>query len=653
MLKYFTIFLLFSLFIAPSKFFGQNFNCNYVSSGGNPETPTPVIPVDLSANPSAIQTISIDIPSNGYGQCCGYADNFNCVTLQVIVNPNSGGVLFNLAGANGNTYIRLNDCNATAYDAGHTFCPSGPGPHYFSFCRTGSTDYSITVTSVPAPTGAGNIITADGCTDQLSVIGLTTSSITWSSIVQNGQGANYYNNYLSNLSGGQVGVSGVLYDQDVSSVLVTPQPGYPNTITYQVCGNPIINSYCPSAAPTNWCSTSSVSIYPTLFANAGPDVAICVGGSATTFGSAIGGTFPYVYTWRNSSGTIVYTTTSNNDTVPVTFNVVGDYTLTVSDATGCPVASDVVNVSSFVFVPTANAGSDITVCRSPTPSVQINGSVTQTNTGLWSGGNGTYNSSTSDLSLTYTPSAAEISSGIVTLTLTPTNTKGCPYVADNVTINLPQFTSSLSVNPTNISCNGLTNGSIDLNISTGTPSYSTSSILWSNAAITEDLSGLGVNNYTATVTDINGCAGSISSSITQPAILTSSISSQTNVSCYGGNNGTFTVVASGGTSNYLYSLNGGANQSNGVFSNLIAGSYTVLITDANNCSVSQIVTITQPTAPVVLSATQVDVLCYGGTTGSIDLGVTGGTGAYSYNWSNSSTTQDLSGLAAGTYTVIV
>ncbi|NDB35298.1 MAG: T9SS C-terminal target domain-containing protein, partial [Flavobacteriia bacterium] len=86
--------------------------------------------------------------------------------------------------------------------------------------------------------------------------------------------------------------------------------------------------------------------------------------------------------------------------------------------------------------------------------------------------------------------------------------------------------------------------------------------------------------------------------------------------------------------------------------NLPAGTYTVTVTDANGCTSTSTIVITE--APVLsLNTTQVNVLCTGGNTGSIDLTISGGSPSYTSLWSNGSTNQDLSNLSAGTYTVTV
>ncbi len=123
-----------------------------------------------------------------------------------------------------------------------------------------------------------------------------------------------------------------------------------------------------------------------------------------------------------------------------------------------------------------------------------------------------------------------------------------------------------------------------------------------------------------------------------------------NVLCNGGSTGSIDLTVTGGSGSYTYLWSNSATTQD--ISGLSEGTYTVVITESNSCTVTGTTsfTITQNDL-VVASGTQMNVLCNGGSTGSIDLSVVGGSGSYTYLWSNAAETQDISGLAAGTYTV--
>src|SRR5207244_8770023 len=108
--------------------------------------------------------------------------------------------------------------------------------------------------------------------------------------------------------------------------------------------------------------------------------------------------------------------------------------------------------------------------------------------------------------------------------------------------------------------------------------------------------------------------------------LGSSISSQTNVACFGGSTGSVTVAGSGGTGPYSYAIDGVTFGISGTFSNLAAGPYTVTVKDANGCTTTQPVTITQPSSPFAASiCSQTTVGCFGGSTGNVTVPGTVGT----------------------------
>src|SRR5204863_158781 len=97
-------------------------------------------------------------------------------------------------------------------------------------------------------------------------------------------------------------------------------------------------------------------------------------------------------------------------------------------------------------------------------------------------------------------------------------------------------------------------------------------------------SGLAAGAYTITIKDANGCLTTKVVTITQPSVvLSASISSQTNVDCFGNSSGSVTIAGAGGTAGYTYSKDGTTFGSSGTFSGLAAGAYTITIKDANGC----------------------------------------------------------------------
>ncbi|MGO4773835.1 T9SS type A sorting domain-containing protein, partial [Flavobacterium sp. W22_SRS_FK3] len=184
-----------------------------------------------------------------------------------------------------------------------------------------------------------------------------------------------------------------------------------------------------------------------------------------------------------------------------------------------------------------------------------------------------------------------------TYTVTVTDANGCTATR-SFTITQPSVISTGTASQTNVSCNGATNGAASVSPSGGTPGYT---YLWSPSGGTAaTATGLAAGTYTVTVTDANGCTATRAFTITQPTAITAT-TSQTNVSCNGGANGTATVNPSGGASAYTYSWapsGGTAATATG----LSAGTYTVTITDANGCTATRSFTITEP-ASIISTAT--------------------------------------------------
>jgi gliding motility-associated-like protein len=219
----------------------------------------------------------------------------------------------------------------------------------------------------------------------------------------------------------------------------------------------------------------------------------------------------------------------------------------------------------------------------------------------------------------------------------------------------------------NISCNGGNDGSIRLTINGGSGNFIYS---WTGpdgySADTRDISGLRAGSYTCNVSDINGCqlVPSPSFTLTEPAPLaisyTTSRSSDGNyeVNCNAGTGSIDVTVTGGSTGNYTYSWS--TSDGSGIITgqqdqpSLTAGHYHLEVTDRNNCIISRDFVLTQPPA-VNLGMIVTKITCASSAldNGSIDLNVNGGVAPYTYLWSNGATSEDISNLTAGTYSLTV
>lgn len=197
-----------------------------------------------------------------------------------------------------------------------------------------------------------------------------------------------------------------------------------------------------------------------------------------------------------------------------------------------------------------------------------------------------------------------------------------------------------------VTCFGGTNGSASATGIGGVPGYA---FAWSNGDTNAVATGLMAGTYTVVLTDGNGCTDTDTIVIASPSQLqiTTSFS---DVTCNGLSDGQIQALVNGGTPGYTILWSNGSSALN--ITGLAAGNYTCVVTDSNGCTMPASVTINQPTA-LATNSIITDATNLAPNGGAIDLTVTGGTPGYSYLWSNGATTEDLSGLAAGTYTVSV
>jgi subtilisin-like proprotein convertase family protein len=228
---------------------------------------------------------------------------------------------------------------------------------------------------------------------------------------------------------------------------------------------------------------------------------------------------------------------------------------------------------------------------------------------------------------------------------------GCKALAE-VNISEP-LALSLQGMIVNEKC-GKKDGSINLNTSGGKSPYS---FLWSNGSTSEDLQFLQAGTYNVTVTDANGCSAVVSyTTINEVSncVINCDIAIKsgvvTNEIC-GNKAGALDITVEKGIQPFSYSWSNGAVTQD--LSGLSAGNYTLTVRDINQCEVSQTYTVNNLTGTLAITGQSVTNEICGNKQGAINITVSGGALPYSFNWSNSKTTEDINQLSAGTYAVTI
>jgi PKD repeat protein len=205
-------------------------------------------------------------------------------------------------------------------------------------------------------------------------------------------------------------------------------------------------------------------------------------------------------------------------------------------------------------------------------------------------------------------------------------------------------------------CNAQASGSVSVAASSGTAPYQYSIDGGVNWQASGDFPGIGAGTYSVIVMDANGCSTEIGAFVAEPSLLTIATSS-TPVLCVGDSTGSINIVAGGGTPGYIYSIDGGGSyQTTTSYSGLPAGMYVTVVQDSLGCTASESVVISQPTNALFGSALIQSILCFGDSTGIIQVQATGGTGSYTYSidaGANWQVVNSFENLTAGTYEIIV
>lgn len=347
----------------------------------------------------------------------------------------------------------------------------------------------------------------------------------------------------------------------------------------------------------------------------------CLGTNGAITATVNGGTPAYQYTW--SPGGVTSATLTNVGA--------GTYTLTIKDNANC--TQTLVTTLSNPTGPTITVTSTSITCNSLcNGSASVSAFGTAPITYTWSNGSNATN-------------VSGLCQG--TFAINVGDATNC-ITSQTISIIQPP-TFSLNATATNVSCNSACNGSVATSPAGGTPGYT---VTWSPGAIVSNtLTNACAGTYTANVVDANSCNYVQTFTLTQPNALSVSITKR-DVLCNAACNGSATATPSGGTGPYTYTWSPGGSTINNVI-NLCPNIYTVTIRDANNCTATATVQITEPAALTgTLNIT--NALCNSSCNGTTSVTVGGGTPTYTYSWAGSaSTTSVASGLCAGSYSSIV
>lgn len=462
---------------------------------------------------------------------------------------------------------------------------------------------------------------------------------------------------LGNCNGGTCVTAAVFYTPAVvtqpscggsnGSIVINPNPSgtyvytwTPNVSTTNSASNLVAGSYtinvnangCQKDTTINLVSGSG----PTAVVTTPSNPSCGASNGQVVIGAVTGGVAPYQYNFNGLgySSTTTYTSLS-----------AGSYTLLVRDANGC-----IYTASNIVL----SSGTGPTAIITTPSNPSCGASDGQVLLGAVTGGVAPYQYNFNNLG--YTASTSYTGLGAGTYSLVVRDANGCTYNATNIILSNGTGPTAIVITPTNPSCGG-SNGQVVLGAVTGGVSPYQYNFNATGYSSTTTYSGLSAGTFTLSVQDANGCVFSASNIILTngngpSAIVTTVVNEKCTLS-----NGQVTLGnVTGGVSPYQYNFNNQGYSSMTLYSGLSAGSYSLLVRDANGCvySANNLV-LTNATGPTSVAITKIDEKC-SGSNGQISIGnVTGGTAPYQFDFNESGYNSTLvhSNLPADAYTLSV
>ena len=241
-----------------------------------------------------------------------------------------------------------------------------------------------------------------------------------------------------------------------------------------------------------------------------------------------------------------------------------------------------------------------------------------------------------------------------TYTLTATTAPGCQPATADVTITIPNSCCQIeydNIVPLNPSC-GASDGGITINVIGAITGVQYSIDNGVTFQTSNTFTGLAAGSYTVVVRDDNNCPITQTVVLSNPNVPVIDNIQVLQLTC-AGNNGSITISASAGAGSYTYSINGGTSfQSGNTFTNLAAGSYAIVVEDADGCSVTGSATLSTPPNPTIVSTNSTPADC-GSSNGSASVVATGGTGPFTYSWSSGGSSATVANISSGSYSVTV